>query len=290
MLSLCVAVLLACAAGAAADGQRFERGLLWQVSRPGVAPSHIYGTVHLADPRLLPLRAPVADAFRGARRFVMEMRPDDYAGQRFFEGGQFEDGQRLDRLLDAGTFGRLAGRLGSRGFDAETVRRLKPWAALLVLTARPRQTEGVSLDRELYVQARMRRLYLEELDSVEEQLAVFDGVPLASQVALLQFYLVHEEQLAGVAERTLQAYLARDLKALWRVNRDLEADDGELARHQAVLEKKVIHDRSVVMAFRMQPFLRRGGAFVAIGALHLYGDKGVLRLLEQDGWRVKRVD
>ena len=42
------------------------------------------------------------------------------------------------------------------------------------------------------------------------------------------------------------------------------------------LMKRVVIDRSVVMAYRMQRELRRGGAFVAVGALHLYGARGVL--------------
>ena len=55
------------------------------------------------------------------------------------------------------------------------------------------------------------------------------------------------------------------------------------------MTKRVVHDRSVVMAFRMQRELRRGNAFVALGALHLYGEKGVLALLEEDGYRAARV-
>jgi len=55
------------------------------------------------------------------------------------------------------------------------------------------------------------------------------------------------------------------------------------------MTKRVIHDRSVVMAFRMQRQLRRGDAFVALGALHLYGEKGVLALLAEDGYRAERV-
>jgi uncharacterized protein YbaP (TraB family) len=39
----------------------------------------------------------------------------------------------------------------------------------------------------------------------------------------------------------------------------------------------------------MQRELRRGTAFVAVGALHLYSDKGVLALLEADGYRAERV-
>ena len=43
------------------------------------------------------------------------------------------------------------------------------------------------------------------------------------------------------------------------------------------------------MAFRMQRQLRKGEAFVALGALHLYGEKGVLALLLEDGWKVARI-
>lgn len=67
------------------------------------------------------------------------------------------------------------------------------------------------------------------------------------------------------------------------------ARHAEVAAYQAALTKRVIHDRNVVMAFRMQRELRRGNAFVALGALHLYGDRGVLALLEQDGYRARRV-
>jgi uncharacterized protein YbaP (TraB family) len=51
----------------------------------------------------------------------------------------------------------------------------------------------------------------------------------------------------------------------------------------------VVHDRNVVMAFRMQRELRRGNAFIALGALHLYGTDGVLARLEADGYRAARV-
>lgn len=43
------------------------------------------------------------------------------------------------------------------------------------------------------------------------------------------------------------------------------------------------------MAGRMDARLKEGGAFVAIGALHLYGNDGVLALLQKRGWRITRV-
>ena len=85
------------------------------------------------------------------------------------------------------------------------------------------------------------------------------------------------------------AYLERDLAAIWRLRERFIARYPAVAAHQAVMTKRVLHDRSVVMAFRMQRELRRGNAFVALGALHLYGGEGVLALLEGDGYRAARV-
>jgi hypothetical protein len=43
------------------------------------------------------------------------------------------------------------------------------------------------------------------------------------------------------------------------------------------------------MVERLRPRLAEGGAFVAVGALHLPGEEGILRLLERQGYRVTRL-
>jgi uncharacterized protein YbaP (TraB family) len=43
------------------------------------------------------------------------------------------------------------------------------------------------------------------------------------------------------------------------------------------------------MADRMQPYLKQGKAFVAVGALHLPGEQGLLKLLEQRGYSVRVI-
>jgi len=44
------------------------------------------------------------------------------------------------------------------------------------------------------------------------------------------------------------------------------------------------------MAERMEPWLKQGGAFIAVGALHLPGEQGLIRLLRQRGYSVRVVD
>jgi len=269
-------------------GDAFEHGLLWEVSRPGGPASHVFGTMHVADPRLLALPPAAARAFSAARTFILEMYPDEAVAQRFSEAGRLEGGMRLSALLAREPFESLAGRLATRGMARERVDQLKPWAALLIATA-AHGTDDEPLDLALYVQARFANKRIEELDSVEEQIAVFDDLPQATQLALLELALARHEALHAELEESIRAYLRGDLAALMALSRRNDGGTPAGAAHQALLEKRIIHDRSVVMAYRAQPHLRRGGAFIAVGALHLYGDKGILALLREDGWRVRRV-
>ena len=200
----------------------------------------------------------------------------------------FLDRQTLQEKIGADDFERALEQLRPIGLSREFVNKLKPWGVLLNLRAAS-GAAGAPLEARLSDQARARRLPVFQIEGVEEQIFTFDELPMDAQVALLKHSLAHRDELLQLAERTLEAYLAGDLQAIWRLREQFAARHAEVAAHQAALTKRVVHDRSVVMAFRMQRELRRGNAFVALGALHLYGDKGVLALLEQDGYRARRV-
>lgn len=273
----------------AAVEERFGRGLLWRVAKRGVPASHIYGTIHVPDPRLAELPAVVRQRFDAATSLMLEFVPDPYSRSRFLEAAMFLDRQTLAEKIGAEDFERAVEHLTPIGLPREVVNKLKPWGVLLNLRNPRRAEQGAPLDSQLLERARARRLPLHQIEGVEEQIFTFDEFPMESQIALLKHSLAHRDELLELAERTMEAYLERDLAAIWRLREQFIARHPAIAAHQAVMTKRVVHDRSVVMAFRMQRELRRGGAFVALGALHLYGDKGVLALLEADGYRADVV-
>lgn len=272
----------------AAARQRFTRGLLWRVSRDGAAPSHVFGTIHNADARLARLPAPVSQACAAAKSLMLEFVPDAATAERFLEAAMFDDGRTLEQTIGAQDFALVVDTLAPIGLARDVVNRLKPWGALINLRA-PLPASGETLDARLLEAARRRRLAVLQIEGVEEQIFTFDECPMPTQVALLRHSLRHRGELVSLEERTLQAYLARDLAGIARVRAEFAARHPEIAEHQAVMEKRVVYDRSVVMAYRMQRELRRGNALIALGALHLHGAKGVLALLEQDGYQAARV-
>jgi uncharacterized protein YbaP (TraB family) len=274
---------------------QFDRGLLWEVSHKGrqisgkaVATSHVFGTIHVADPRLEALPAPVAGAFERASRLMLEFLPDGYTRERFTEAAMFLDRQTLQEKIGVEDFERALEQLQPAGLSREFVSKLKPWGVLLNLRD-PRGATGTTPEAQLAGMARERRMPTSQIEGIEELIFTFDEMPMDAQVALLKHSLMHRAELIELAGRTLEAYLAGDLQRIWRLREEFVARHAAVAAHHAILTKRVIHDRNVVMAFRMQRELRRGDAFVALGAMHLYGDKGVLALLEQDGWQTRRV-
>src|SRR6185503_9967442 len=136
---------------------RFERGLLWEVNRKGAAPSHVYGTIHVADARLEKLPGPVQAAFARAASLMLEFVPDEYVNERFLEAAMFTDRQTLQEKIGAEDFERALAQLRPIGLSREFVDKLKPWGVLINLRD-PRAAGGLTPDARLAAQARARRM------------------------------------------------------------------------------------------------------------------------------------
>lgn len=172
---------------AAAARDAFDSGLFWRVSRSGIADSFVFGTIHVPDPRVTAVPDDVNEALSRSRVLATELVMR-VVGDHLGDAELLEPPQRLPPLLGDAAYAQLAGTLAGRDVDAATLARMKPWAALLRLQSTPGATVA-TLDENLYVLARSRRLPVRTLESADEQLCAFDAIPLASQVAVLKHTL-----------------------------------------------------------------------------------------------------
>jgi uncharacterized protein YbaP (TraB family) len=110
---------------------------------------------------------------------------------------------------------------------------------------------------------------------------------MKDQIAMVADTVKHHGEMAGAIEELLTVYLKRDLRGLQDVNAKYMAlDDPALGDK---LMETLIDARNVRMVERMQARLKEGNAFVAVGALHLPGEIGILNLLGKKGYRVSVV-
>jgi hypothetical protein len=277
---------------ATAGGMPFGQGLLWRIERDGTPASHVFGTMHLSDPRVTALPEPVASALRAARRLALELVPTHDTPVQIARAMMLSDGHTLDEIVGAELFDRAAAAGQVYGVPAPTVRRLKPWAVMTAISMPREESERrragkLALDNELLARARASGIPVVALERIDEQLGVFDSFDESDQVALLRQALDMQPEMPTQVERMVAFYLARDTGRLleWVAARSA----GEDARLRKRFEDKLLTARNRTFATRAEPLLAEGGLFVAVGAGHLPGRDGLLALLTARGWRATRV-
>jgi hypothetical protein len=280
-----VLLCLLVATGTAAQG-RFDSGLLWRVERAGSSPSYLFGTMHSDDPGVVDLPAPVRQAFDQADAVTLEVTLDPESLLALTQALMMNDGATLDTLLGPVLYARAVEAMAGYGIPDSMVARMKPWAIAVTLMTPPTQT-GVVLDHALYRKALADGKPVDGLETVAEQIRLFDSLALEEQIDLLRDTLEHLDDIERMLVDLHQAWLERDLGRLVEINAAaLRDSDPQLA---TLFNQRIILDRNRRMAERLDSRLHKGGRFIAVGALHLPGEQGLLELLEQRGYRLTRL-
>ncbi|MET0048658.1 MAG: TraB/GumN family protein [Sedimenticola sp.] len=280
-------LLLLLQAGAAfATEERDGNGLLFRVHAPGGAVSYLFGTIHSEDRRVLTLPRPVREAFESSRLLAIEVKPDAALLLASMSVMVYSDGRDLQSVVGDEIFRRCVEAMALRGVPETVVRQFKPWTLATMLSVPPAET-GEFLDFMLNRLAMEQGREVIGLETVQEQLEVFDGMDEADQVALLVDTLNNLDELPMLNQQLLEAYLERDL---WRLaelsEQSMELSGAGLSQR---IQERVVDDRNRKMAERIEALLHDGGVFVAVGALHLPGSEGLLQLVREKGFGVELV-
>lgn len=257
-------------------------GLLWRIHKPNHPANYLFGTIHVDDKRVKKLNHTIKRRFDEAKTLCLEILPDRETQVGIGLAMMLPKDEYLDEILGEALFNRLSLTMNRIGMTPLETIRLKPWAAMIVLS-RPESSGGYALDEQLYHWANHQYKGLCALESLQEQLTIFDQLSHHEQISLLVDTLDNLPTLKQLNEALIQAYLTGDLEAIYQQSLESEGEHSQLA---IKLRERLIDHRNLIMADRLMPILDKGYAFVAVGALHLPGEKGLLKLLRKQGYIV----
>ncbi len=258
-------------------------GLLWRVQKPNTPASYLFGTIHVNDKRVKALNQEIRRRFDESKTLCLEILPDRQTQIGLGQAMLLPENILLDGLLGEPLFTQLSLAMNRMGITPVETLRLKPWAAMVILS-RPKDHGGYTLDEQLYHWANHQYKQLCALESLQEQLSVFDQLTHLDQITLLADTLKYLPEISSRNEQLIQAYLNGNLDKIYEQSYELdELENKALAKR---LRQKLISERNERMLLRAQPHLLKGKAFIAVGALHLPGEKGLIRLLQQSGYAV----
>ena len=262
------------------------RARLWRIQPPSGFPSHIFATLHSNDPRVTALSGAVRDAFDASTRLVTELDLGPAGSRLAVRHISLEDGRTLSDLVGPRLYNQCRFILARRGVSESALARMKPWYVAALIT-HPPAPGGPALDRLLYQMARARGMEISWLETAAEQAAVYDRLPLAYQVNMVARAVGDRHRLAIDRKQLMAYYLAGDLEGMRRfADRRVGRETGPMTRSVVA---ELVQGRNRRMAGRLGPVLAAGGAFVAVGALHLPGNDGLLALLARRGYTVTPV-
>lgn len=281
LATLLIATLLAVFAAQTCRAQVF-----YSVVSPEGRQNWLLGTIHSEDERVLAFPPVLEQALMQAETVGLELVPDREMLERLAAAMRLPEGQRLSERLDEALYERVRAALGDHGLDADRVDRLRPWAAALTLGQPPVRT-GRFMDLVLARQAAEHGAVSVALETMDEQLAFFTGLGEQAHVALLRQAVEDHERGLESFEALVGAYLAADLEQLQRQARCQLSQLPESVQQSFRVQGITL--RNIEMARRAQPLLDDGAALIAVGALHLPGEKGLVALLREQGNRVEAI-
>ncbi len=286
---------------AEATGVLNGNGLLWQIEKDGVEPSWLFGTMHMADPRVVSLGEKAREAFEASSTVVIEttevLDPAKMMTAMLAnpELTMFTDGTTLMSLVPEAERASVEAALSERGIPAGSVARMKPWmiSAMVALPAceLARKKAGAPvLDVLLATDGQAAGKALGGLETISDQLGAMASLPMEFHIRGLIDTLKLGDAIDDVIETMIALYLAEDTGMFWPFFRAAmpAGEDVDLAGFSA-FEETMVTARNHTMAERAVPFVETGGAFIAIGALHLPGDEGVIELLRKKGYRIVSI-
>jgi uncharacterized protein YbaP (TraB family) len=277
------ALLLAFAAAPAlADGE----SSVWTIKG---ARNTVYlaGSVHALPKEHSEFPPALERAYQAAQRIVMEVDLDDLnpmeAVSFVTANGTLPADRTLQDVVGADKYGSIARLAASLDLPEFAIAKLEPWAAAMVLTQFALMKSGfdpaLGIDMQLADRARADGKSIDGLETVEEQLGIFDSRSVEEQTRFLLDSTEDAPQLHADLQRLVAAWRTGDLAALQKEFLEERAKTPEL--YDALLGERNRKWMPKIEALLAE----KGDVLVVVGALHYVGPDGLLELLRRAGYK-----
>jgi uncharacterized protein YbaP (TraB family) len=270
-----------------------ERLFLWKVTSP-TNTVYLLGSIHVATEDFYPLPEEVEKAFAASKVLAVEVdltKVDAGAMQgAMMEKGMYPGGDSVARHVPKETLEKLRAYFAGKGMPAAALEQFRPWALAVTITMLEMQTMGYSaemgIDKHFMDSAGNKPIV--ELETADAQIALLSGFPEKLEAEFLASTLESMADSKKLMGQMVEAWKAGDAETLERITLTEPLKERPDLRG---VYAKMFDERNVKMAAKVEGFLkkRQQPHFVVVGAGHLIGDKGIVKLLAKKGFKVEQI-
>lgn len=273
--------------------------LLWKVSGNGLnEPSYIIGTHHLAPFSIMDSIAGLRKAMNETQQVYGELKMSEMQSpatmQQMQKTMMIEGDTTLTSLLSPEDFA-TANKFCKENLmmDLNMATKLKPAFLLnnVVVAAYIKHIGKFNpqeqLDTFFQSQATSNGKKVDGLETPEFQFnLLFNGYSLERQAQLLMCTINNIDTEVESLKKLTDAYMRQDLSTMLRISEERKGNQCDPLPGE---EDAMIYDRNKAWSVKLPAIMKDAPTFVAVGALHLPGEKGLLNLLKKQGYTVEAV-
>ncbi len=258
---------------------------LWQVKDEDTT-IYLFGTVHVLPRDVQWMDSRIENAFAASDELVFEIDMDDHAKlqQVVMQKAALAGDQTLRELMSEEDRTQYEAALGGFGMPAAAFDRMEPWMAAMTLSVLPLLQAGYSPETgvEMALKARAADKERAALETIEEQIGLFDTLPMDVQLTYLDETVEAIPETAATIDEMVGHWLKGDAVSLATLmNEEMENPE---------LYKLLLTDRNANWTQWIDQRMEQPGTvFIAVGAGHLAGEDSVQELLEEQGVEVTRI-
>ncbi len=262
---------------------------VWRVSTSEDSELWLLGSVHYLREQDHPLPEIIQRLYARADALIMEIDLDDLdpasVQTQFMLAALLPASSSLSNVVDANVYRLAESTASSLGLDIAALERVEPWLVALTLMdlgmTRLGYRSEQGLEQHLLLRAQRDRKPIHGLETVTDQIGVFDGLSLAEQAALLEQTLSELDAAGNEMDQLLNAWRDGSLATLTdKLSASFEDFPG--------LYEALVIDRNRKWVPELERLAAQPGRhLVVVGALHLVGEHNVVDLLRERGLAVE---
>lgn len=260
--------------------------LLYELSGNGLEkPSYIYGTIHLMCESDFAFSDQLNEKLGEAEQIVLELDMDDPSMMmKMQQNMAMKGGEQIKDLVSAEEYDKIKSYFqNSLGMPLDQMGMMKPFILSSLLYPSMLGCPIKSYEMEFVQNAKANSKEVLGLETVEFQMGIFDDIPYADQAEML-VQMIDEMDIAKVEfAQLVEAYKKGNLDELSAVMEESTFDMGEQAM------EKLLNDRNEKWVPLIGEMAAQKSSIFAVGAGHLGGEEGILKLLAKAGYTITPI-
>jgi len=276
-----------------------KENFIWEIENNEVK-LYLLGSIHLMKDEMYPLDPRIEEAFLESDILVVEADPanidQDKVNQMIAEKGLYPEGKSLATELAPKLYMQVDSVFAEFNVPVSRIEKYRPWLVCLNIGLLSLNKLGykkeLGIDVHFITSAKERQMEILELESADIQIEVLSSFPKEHQVDYLEYILKNTESIEETINAMIKTWQNGDVEKMEKNTKQRMLEKADELTGVKEYYTNLFPQRDAEIFRKLDNYLKGSEDktyFVIVGAGHLVGDDGLLKMMEDKGYKLLKL-